>query len=233
LLPDPRFGLAFEGSISRDESEALDLCRNLLELREVTVATASDNPTNLPGRLLIGPHTKLKYVSGPRSRRRDGLARHHFHARVSTAQQPQKLRCVCPELLERTCGGSVSTITRRQPGSTWWRSTSRCSPPSGGYIFLTSARGSSSPLRGLRVVERIGRHRAAVPVDPQMIGAYHLGGIRYDADPYTRFKRNTINLRIDVDGLLRVCNATAHGGSRRPDPTITARWRSPWSTTCS
>jgi hypothetical protein len=61
----------------------------------------------------------------------------------------------------------------------------------GGYVFPTRDSGSGSPLWGLRVIERTSAAGNEVPylVDPQMLGMLYLGIARFEADPYSEFKR--------------------------------------------
>ena len=70
----------------------------------------------------------------------------------------------------------------------------------GGYIFPTRDSGSSSPLWGHKVVERIGAGtEAPYLIDPQMLGQLYLGNMRFEADPFTGFKKNVTTLRIGRD----------------------------------
>jgi len=49
-------------------------------------------------------------------------------------------------------------------------------------------------------------------IDPQMLGMLYLGHARFDADPFTAFKKNLTTLRVEVKGLVHVRNAD---GARR------------------
>lgn len=80
----------------------------------------------------------------------------------------------------------------------------------GGYVFPLSTTGAS-PLWGLRVIERPGTTPPYV-IDPQMLGTLYLGAMRFDADPFTGFKKNLTTLRVETHGLYHVRNAK---GARR------------------
>jgi hypothetical protein len=83
----------------------------------------------------------------------------------------------------------------------------------GGYIFATREVGSSSPLWGLRVVERIGAGtEAPYLIDPEMLGRFYLGTLRFEVDPYTGFRKNLSTLRLEIKSLFHVRNAK---GARR------------------
>jgi hypothetical protein len=75
----------------------------------------------------------------------------------------------------------------------------------GGYIFPTRDSGSSSPLWGLKVVERIGAGtEAPYLIDPQMLGQLYLGNMRFEADPFSEFKKNLTTLRNEVKALYHI-----------------------------
>lgn len=75
----------------------------------------------------------------------------------------------------------------------------------GGYVFATRDSGSSSPLWGLQVIERIGAGtEAPYLVDPQMLGQLYLGNVRFEADPFSEFRKNLTTLRIEVKSLYHV-----------------------------
>ena len=75
----------------------------------------------------------------------------------------------------------------------------------GGYIFPTRDSGSASPLWGLRVIERIGAGTEAhYLIDPEMLGQLYLGNVRFEADPFSEFKKNLTTLRIEVKALYHV-----------------------------
>ena len=88
------------------------------------------------------------------------------------------------------------------------------SADAGGYVFPTRDSGSGSPLWGLRVIERTSAAGNEPPylIDPQMLGMLYLGSARFDADPFTGFKKNLTTLRVEVKGLFHVRNAD---GARR------------------
>jgi hypothetical protein len=80
----------------------------------------------------------------------------------------------------------------------------------GHYLFDLDSANSSSPLFGLRIVESV----AAVGADPLLvdtsrIGMLYLGTLRVDADPYTGFKANLTDLRVETNALMHVHDATA------------------------
>ena len=77
-------------------------------------------------------------------------------------------------------------------------------------MFPLNAAGAS-PLWNLRVIERPGTTPPYV-IDPAMLGVLYLGGMRFDADPYTGFKKNLTNLRVETSALYHVRNAR---GARR------------------
>jgi hypothetical protein len=78
----------------------------------------------------------------------------------------------------------------------------------GGYIFPTRDMGSASPLWGLRVIERIGAGtEAPYLIDPQMLGQLYLGNMRFEADPFTGFRKNLTTLRIETHALYHVRQA--------------------------
>jgi hypothetical protein len=63
------------------------------------------------------------------------------------------------------------------------------------------------------VVERIGAGtEAPYLLDPQMLGRFYLGTLRFEVDPYTRFSKNLSTLRLEVKSLFHVRNAK---GARR------------------
>jgi hypothetical protein len=87
----------------------------------------------------------------------------------------------------------------------------------GGYVFPTRDTGSSSPLWGLRVVERIGAGtEAPYLIDPTMLGQLYLGNLRFDAGPFTGFRKNLTTLRIETHALYHVRQAE---GARRVNAT--------------
>ena len=78
----------------------------------------------------------------------------------------------------------------------------------GGYVFATRATGTSSPIYGTTVVERIGGGSDPIYlIDPDMLGVLYMGSMRFDADPYTGFSTNTTNLRVEVNALFHVRNS--------------------------
>jgi hypothetical protein len=80
----------------------------------------------------------------------------------------------------------------------------------GGYIFPLKDTGAS-PLWGLRVIERAGTTPPYL-IDTNMVGSLYLGGMSFDLDPFTGFRKNLTDLRIEVNGLMFVRNAK---GARR------------------
>jgi hypothetical protein len=78
----------------------------------------------------------------------------------------------------------------------------------GGYVFATRATGTSSPIYGTTVVERIGGGTDPIYlIDPDMLGVLYMGSMRFDADPYTGFSTNTTNLRVEVNALMHIRNS--------------------------
>lgn len=87
----------------------------------------------------------------------------------------------------------------------------------GGYIFPVRDSGSSSPLWGLRVIERIGAGtEAPYLIDPQMLGQLYLGSLKFEADPFSGFRKNLTTLRIETNALYHVRQAE---GARRINAT--------------
>ena len=83
----------------------------------------------------------------------------------------------------------------------------------GAFLADTSRTNVQSPLWGLQVVERIGAGtEPPYLIDPQMLGLLYMGVMRFDADPYTNFKKNLTTLRVEVEALFHVRNAK---GARR------------------
>jgi hypothetical protein len=83
----------------------------------------------------------------------------------------------------------------------------------GGFIFPTASAGSASPLWGMKLIERIGAGtEAPYLIDPAMLGVLYLGRSRFEADPYTGFKKNLTNVRFELNGLMHIRNAN---GARR------------------
>ena len=82
------------------------------------------------------------------------------------------------------------------------------------YLFPTRETGSSSPVFGLKVVERISAAGTEPPylIDSRMLGVLYLGPLRFDADPYTGFRKNLTTLRIETKALYHVRNVQ---GARR------------------
>jgi hypothetical protein len=78
----------------------------------------------------------------------------------------------------------------------------------GGYKFPLRDTGTSSPLFGCTVVERIGGGTDPIYlVDPDMLGRLYIGSMRFDADPYTGFAANTTALRVEVNALMHIRNS--------------------------
>ncbi len=80
----------------------------------------------------------------------------------------------------------------------------------GSYLFDLDSANTSSPLFGLRIVESV----AAVGADPLLvdttrIGQLYLGTMRVEADPYTGFKKNLTDLRVETNALMHVRDANA------------------------
>ena len=80
----------------------------------------------------------------------------------------------------------------------------------GAYLFDLDSANSSNPLFGLRIVESV----AAVGADPLLvdtsrIGQLYLGTMRVEADPFTGFKKNLTDLRVETNALMHIRDATA------------------------
>lgn len=80
----------------------------------------------------------------------------------------------------------------------------------GAYLFDLDSANESSPLFGLRIVESV----AAVGGDPLLvdtsrIGQLYLGTMRVEADPFTGFKKNLTDLRVETNALMHIRDATA------------------------
>jgi hypothetical protein len=92
------------------------------------------------------------------------------------------------------------------------------SADAGGFIFPTRDTGTSSPLWGLRVVERIGAStEPPYLIDTSALGVLHTGTLRVQADPYAgaggaNFKKNLVDLRFELKALFAVRQAE---GARR------------------
>ncbi|MBA3737326.1 MAG: hypothetical protein H0W97_02035 [Actinobacteria bacterium] len=88
----------------------------------------------------------------------------------------------------------------------------------GGYIFPSRDIGSSSPLFGLRVIERIGAgNEAPYLIDTSALGVIYAGTLRIEADPFAgaggaNFKKNLTDLRFELKALFHVRQAE---GARR------------------
>jgi hypothetical protein len=81
------------------------------------------------------------------------------------------------------------------------------SADAGGYVFATRATGTSSPIFGCRVIERIGGGSDPMYlIDPDLLGRLYLGDMRFDVDPYTGFASNTTSLRVEVNAIYHVRN---------------------------
>lgn len=87
------------------------------------------------------------------------------------------------------------------------------SADAGGLVFPVGVAGSSSPVWSLRVIERAGAgNEPPYLIDPNMLGMLYIGQMKFDADPYTGFKKNLTTLRVEVNALYHVRNAN---GARR------------------
>ena len=92
------------------------------------------------------------------------------------------------------------------------------SADAGGFIFPTRDTGTSSPLWGLRVVERIGAGtEPPYLIDTSALGVLHTGTLRVQADPYAgaggaNFKKNLVDFRFELKALFAVRQAE---GARR------------------
>lgn len=80
----------------------------------------------------------------------------------------------------------------------------------GAFLFPVASANASSPLFGLNIVESV----AAVGADPLLvdtsrIGQLYLGTMRVEADPYSGFKQNLTDLRVETNALMHVRDADA------------------------
>lgn len=84
----------------------------------------------------------------------------------------------------------------------------------GGYIFAGRATaGSSNPLWSQRVIERIGAGtEPPYLIDPQLLGILYMGNLKFEADPYSGFRKNLTTLRVEGNALFHVRQAE---GARR------------------
>jgi hypothetical protein len=82
------------------------------------------------------------------------------------------------------------------------------------YLFPTRESGAASPVFGLKVVERTSATGNEPPylLDSRMLGMMYLTTLRFDADPFTGFRKNLTTLRVEVKGLYHVRNVQ---GARR------------------
>jgi hypothetical protein len=114
---------------------------------------------------------------GP-DRRRGSTLRHQRHR---THRAPSQRCC------DMRATGANPTIAVLNPTDS---ASLDLEADAGGFVFPTRDTGSSSPLWGLRVIERIGAGtEAPYLIDPQMLGQLYLGNIRFEADPFSAFRR--------------------------------------------
>lgn len=71
--------------------------------------------------------------------------------------------------------------------------------------------GNNSELWGVRVVEHTTTAGNEPPmlIDSRRIGMLYRGLLRFEADPYTNFKKNLVNLRFEGNALFHVRDANA------------------------
>lgn len=82
----------------------------------------------------------------------------------------------------------------------------------GRYQFPINGTGTG-PLWGLRVVERVGGGTDPMYLlDTRILGQLYLGRVKFDADPYTEFKKNLTTLRVEMNALFHIRNIQ---GARR------------------
>lgn len=80
----------------------------------------------------------------------------------------------------------------------------------GAYLFSLDSANSATPLFGLRVVESVAAVGSApLLVDTARIGQLYLGTMRVEADPFTGFKKNLTDLRVETNALMHIRDATA------------------------
>jgi len=76
--------------------------------------------------------------------------------------------------------------------------------PASGYIFAPRATGSSSPIWGMTVVEAPAATNDPLLIDTTLAAQLYLGGAAFSVDPYTGFKRNLVDCRLEFSALLVV-----------------------------
>jgi hypothetical protein len=77
----------------------------------------------------------------------------------------------------------------------------------GAYLFATRSTNTANPLWDLQIIERIGAGtEEPFLIDPVKLGVLYLGSLRFDADPYTGFKKNLTTLRVEIKGLFHIRN---------------------------
>ncbi len=80
----------------------------------------------------------------------------------------------------------------------------------GAFLFSLDSASSAAPLFGLRIAESVAAVGSApLLVDTARIGQLYLGTMRVEADPFTGFKKNLTDLRVETNALMHIRDATA------------------------
>jgi hypothetical protein len=76
----------------------------------------------------------------------------------------------------------------------------------GEYVFPLRDSGSSSPLWGLKIIERTSAAGNEPPlvIDSQAIGRLFMGVIRFEANPWEGFRKNTTDVRAEVNMVMNI-----------------------------
>jgi hypothetical protein len=77
------------------------------------------------------------------------------------------------------------------------------------YMFPTREAGVGSPLWGLRLIERTSDDDPPMLIDPQRLGLLYTGMLGVLADPYSKMKKNLVDLRFEMSTLMHVRTADA------------------------
>jgi hypothetical protein len=79
-------------------------------------------------------------------------------------------------------------------------------PGTGDYIFATGTAGGASPLWSVRVIEVAGA-TDPILIDPVLLGVLYTGQVLFAADPYSGFRKNTTEFRVEGPALLHIRSA--------------------------
>jgi hypothetical protein len=79
------------------------------------------------------------------------------------------------------------------------------------YAFMSRSGGPGGPLWGLRVVERTSATMDEAPllIDSRRVGMLYLGVLAMLADPYSKMRKNLVDLRFELNGLMHIRDANA------------------------